>query len=75
MPRGCDHAVRVRFEDRHFIVEYGADGNVLRIKERKPCPWKRGDYDHSWWTATCHPLGNGNTLPKRIIAAAANATP
>jgi hypothetical protein len=71
MPRGCDYSVHVRLEQRHFIVEYDSDGKVLRIKERKPNgPPSGTSSDVSWWVATSHPLGNGNTLPKRVIAAA-----
>ena len=75
MPRGCDHAVHVQIEVRgrlrHFIVEFNADGDVLRIKERKPKEHPcLGVYDASWWVATSHVLGTGNTLPKRVIAAA-----
>lgn len=89
MPRGCDHSVHVRLEitdevtrgagkqprrgPRHFIVEYDADGEVLRIKERKTYgagePWERL-YDGPYWKAGTHSLGNGDTLPKRVIAAA-----
>lgn len=90
MPRGCDHDTHVRLSGRYFIVEYNADGNVLRIKERKaksyaPRGVSIGVFDASWWVATSHPLGTGDTLPKRVIAAAhakrtaedisANATP
>lgn len=72
---GCDHSVHVRLENRHFIVEYNADGEVLRIKERKPKTYAPrgvsiGVYDVSWWVPSSHPLGIGNTLPKRVIAAA-----
>lgn len=74
-PRGhrrCDYAVHVRLENRHFIVEYGADGDVQRIKERKTCfPGEHWECiaDKSWWVPTSHPLGTGNTMPKRVIAA------
>lgn len=57
--------------ERHFIVEFNADGDVLRIKERKKKePPQIGVYDASWWVAGSHPLGTGDTLPKRVIAAA-----
>lgn len=73
MPRGCASAVHVHLKGRHFIVEYDAAGEVLRIKERKQKsePYLIGVYDASWWTASSHPLGSGDTLPKRIIVAAA----
>lgn len=71
---GCDYAVHVHLEDRHFIVEYSADGDVLRIKERKykePSFLRVGGlYTVSYWKAGTHPLGTSNTIPKRIIAAA-----
>lgn len=71
MPRGCDHSVHVHLENRHFIVEYNEIGGVLRIKERKPkLPPMIGVYDASWWVPSSHPLGIGDTLPKRIVAAA-----
>jgi hypothetical protein len=102
MPRGCDHAVHVHIDvvnpehkargrapkagNRHFIVEFDADGEVLRIKERKKYDHGpnagSGVYNHPWWKAGTHPLG---VLPRRVIAAArlklseehrsANATP
>lgn len=86
MPRGCDYAVHVQLEGRYFIAEFDADGNALRIKERKQKQLPTiGVYDASWWVASSHALGTKNTLPKRIIAAAhvktiaehesANATP
>lgn len=71
MPRGCDYAVHVEVYDprttrkRYFIVEFNSDCEVLRIKERpgngKPV---------SWWVASSHALGTGDTLPKRVISAA-----
>ena len=79
MPRGCDHDVHVRIvhkeRARHFIVEFNADGEVLRIKERRmkdyaPMGVPIGEYNATYWVATSHVLGTGNTLPKRIIAAA-----
>lgn len=73
MRHGCDHAIHVRFDDRHFIVEYDEDGNVLRIKERKQYdhgPGISGTYNASYWVASSHVLGSGNTMPKRILAAA-----
>lgn len=87
MPRGCDHSVHVHLEVkksvcmqgqpprtgvRHFIVEYDADGIVLRIKERKEFDYgfTSGVYNAPYWKSGTHALGIGNTLPKRIIAAA-----
>ena len=84
MPRGCDYSVHVRIQVvnpekkargrqpraglRHFIVEFDADGEVLRIKERKQMlPPQSGVYNHPWWKAGTHPLG---VLPRQIIAAA-----
>lgn len=73
MPPGCDHAVNVRLNDRSFIVEFNEVGEILRIKERKQL-FNHGPemsyYNVSYWVPSSHPLGTGNTLPKRIIAAA-----
>lgn len=73
MARGCDHAVRVHVDDRHFIVEFNADGEVLRIKERRL--YAKGTLYEAWcqasyWVASSHSLGTRDTRPKRIIAAA-----
>ncbi len=69
--RGCDHAVHVKMHERHFIVEFNEVDEVLRIKERKRKEHPQvGVYDVSWWVAACHPWGSGNTMPKRIAAAA-----
>lgn len=86
MPRGCDHSVWVdidvtrsataghkpRAGIRKFIVEFDADGLVIRIKERKTYGTYplNGVYNAPYWKAGTHALGNGDTLPKRIIAAA-----
>ncbi len=70
-PRGsrvCHHSVRVELEQRTFIVEYDTPGHVARIKQIKKSP--RSEWEVSWWTANSHPLGTGDTLPKRVIAAA-----
>lgn len=76
-PRKADHVTHVHLEDakrgkdRHFIVEYDTDGAVLCIKERKQKEKPQvGVYDTSYWVARSHPLGTGDTMPKRIIAAA-----
>jgi hypothetical protein len=68
-----DYAVHVHLWERHFVVEYDADGVVLRIKERKiyqPGTYMARVYDASWWSAKSHVLGSGNTMPKQVIAAA-----
>lgn len=83
MPRGCDHVVHVHLDVvrkgtvtiRHFVVEFNEDGEALRIKERKPKTYTPrgvsiGVCDVSWWVRTSHPLGSGDTLPKRVIEAA-----
>jgi hypothetical protein len=86
---GCDYSVRIELRVgehsgvgagmpprtglRKFIVEYDADGEVLRIKEIRQLPPLYGVarvYHASYWKASTHALGNGDTLPKRIIAAA-----
>lgn len=90
--RGCDYSVHVKFEidaplngargkrpragSRYFIVDFNADGDALRIKERKTRTMFGVDnvYDFSWWSASSHPLGSGNTLPKRVIEAAHKKT-
>lgn len=101
MPRGCDYAVHVHIEVdapvkklrgrqpktglRHFIVEFDADGECLRIKERKTYDHGSGIagvYNAPYYKAGTHPLA---ILPRRIVAAAelklreehraANATP
>lgn len=60
-----------RNEERTFIVEYDADGEVLRIKEIRELAKPQVGIAHvSWWKAGTHPLGSGNTLPKRVLAAA-----
>jgi hypothetical protein len=87
MPRGCDYSVRIdvdvsempglagrqpRTGLRKFIVEFDSDGEVLRIKEVKQLqPPSIGIYHAQFWKAGTHALGNGDTLPKRVIAAAA----
>jgi hypothetical protein len=84
MPHGCDYSVRVEINVeerpsatgkhprtglRKFIVEYDADGQVLRIKEIKPLPAPSiGIYHQPYWKGGTHPLG---VLPRQIIAAAA----
>lgn len=75
MRHGCDFSVHVQLERRHFIVEFDEDSEVLRIKERKNYdygPGMSGVYNASYWVASSHVLGTGNTMPKRIIAAARN---
>lgn len=67
MRHGCARAVHVQLEDRHFIVEYNSDDDVLRIKERNHGPGLSGTYNASYWVASSHVLGSGDTLPKRIL--------
>lgn len=80
-PISANHKIRVdvdvpvtRKRTRHkgvrkFIVEYDADGNVLRVKEIKETA--AATRHQNYWKAGTHPLGNGDTLIKRILAAAA----
>lgn len=64
-------SVHVEIDGRRFIVEWSANGEVRRIKERKLLPEPQiGVFDSSYWDVRHHELGKGNTLPKRIIAAA-----
>lgn len=66
--RGCDHSIRVEVDGRKFRVDYDADGNVIRIKERKIKT--AGVYEVSYWVATSHRAPEGSR-PARIMAAAA----
>lgn len=68
----CDHSVRVTVDERKFVVEFGPDGDVLRIKERMTLVTFGVDHAYltSYWVASSHSLGKKNTMPKRIIAAA-----
>jgi hypothetical protein len=73
MQRGCHSSTHVRLEvhgvKRHFIVEYNAAGEILRIKERRVLHDKLMDL--SFWVASSHVLGNApDTIPKRVIALA-----
>lgn len=68
----CDYFVRVFIDYRSFQVEFNADGEVSRIKQRKTLPPLYGVarvYNASYWVAKSHVLGNGDTMPRRIIAA------
>jgi hypothetical protein len=62
----------VHIDEREFIVHYGDDGNVLRIYERKTYVHYgvRKTWNACYWFAKSHVLGSGNTMPKRVIAAA-----
>lgn len=59
----------VTIEGRSFAVHYNADGEVLRINERKSYTQfgVLKDYETSYWSARSHVLGSGLTMPKRII--------
>lgn len=71
MRPGCAVSVHIQMGHRYFVVEFDANDEVLRIKERKAKEHPQlGVYNASWWVASSHPLGTGNTLPKRIIQAA-----
>lgn len=79
----CDYAVRVTMDvtpsggrgkrrrtgPRSFIVEYNADGEVLRIKEIRKLegPYVVGVYHQPYFRAGTHALRG---LPVEIIAAA-----
>lgn len=67
-----DHKITVKLEGRTFIVHYDADGNVLRINERKTYILFKVPkvFDVSYWSAKSHVLGTKLTMPKRIIEAA-----
>lgn len=64
-----DHKIIVQMEGRTFIVHYDADGEVLRINERKKYVQfgVTKVYDISWWNAKSHVLGTKLTMPKRVI--------
>lgn len=64
--------VRVQLDARTFIVEFESADKVLRIKERMTYELFSIEkvYLRSYWVASSHSLGKGDTLPKRVIEAA-----
>lgn len=71
MSRKCSHRVHVKLDSRRFIVDYDAEGSVLRIKERKRLESPSiGWYDVVYWSPTSHRPGAGTTIPNRVMAAA-----
>lgn len=65
-------SVRADVNGRRFTVVFDAQNNPVRITERKTYNHEglTGFYTAVYWNAKHHALGMGNTLPKRIIAAA-----
>lgn len=62
---------RVKIDDRQFIVDFGDDGEPVRIKERKmygKYPLD-GWYNASFWHAKHHAIGKPTTIVARILAA------
>lgn len=65
-------SVRADVDGRRFTVFFDAQNEAVRIVERKLYnhPPLVGFYNSVYWSAKHHALGKGDTLPKRIIAAA-----
>ena len=62
--------VRIKIDDRLFIVVFDDSGRPDRIKEEKI--YGRGEfYEHiyhsTYWSSKHHKLGSAKTLPSRII--------
>lgn len=63
--------VRVDHNGRRFYVEF-VNNEAVRINERKTYKFFGVEqvYMRTYWVASSHSLGKGNTIPKRVIEAA-----
>lgn len=75
--RDVHHTKVARLDGRTFYVRYGANGKPLRISERKKYGRSPIDgwYNAVYWNAKHHPIGKGDTMVKKILAAADALSP
>jgi hypothetical protein len=70
--------IRVKIDNRNFIVDFSENWEAVRIKERKlyaAGTLYEGQYNAPYWSAKHHQVGSEKTIVARIIEKALNDKP